>query len=201
MKRIPLFVVLAVGVLAADMAMAKAADRSMTRSSSRETTKSDFRLNALGASAAFVSPQDLDGTVGLGVSADMGRITPAIGLEPMVEFWSNTKKEFGSKATVRDIVVGARGKYFFNSANPKIHPFAGAGLGVHFLNAKSEVTLPGFPTLSGESSDTKLGLDLGGGMATPLSPRDDLHIEGWYGIVSDVSQLALRVGFSHKIGI
>src|SRR5207244_8601544 len=62
MKRIPLFVVLAVGVLAADMAMAKAADRSMTRSSSRETTKSDFRLNALGASAAFVSPQDLDGT-------------------------------------------------------------------------------------------------------------------------------------------
>src|SRR5262245_57579808 len=102
MKRIPLFIVLAAGVLAANLATAadqtttkstttstnrvttKASDRAMTRSSNRTATKSDMGFRAIGATAAFVSPQDLDGTVGLGVSADMGRITPEIGLEPMV---------------------------------------------------------------------------------------------------------------------
>jgi hypothetical protein len=51
-----------------------------------------------------------------------------------------------------------------------------------------------------EDSATKLGLDIGGGVSTPIGPRSDLLGEAWYGIVSDVSQFSLRVGMSYRLG-
>jgi len=58
----------------------------------------------------------------------------------------------------------------------------------------------GFPAMTEEDSTNKLGLDLGGGLQTPINERMDFHAEAWYGIVSDVNQFALRVGVSQKIG-
>lgn len=185
MKRSILVLTLAIGALSAHEAIAQ----------------SNIRLGAVGVSAAFVSPENLDGALGLGVFADLGHITPQIGLEPDLEYWSGSQQSFDAKATVRDISLGARGKYYFDVSNPKIHPFAGAGLGLHFLHATASVTMPGFPTVTSESSDTKLGVDVGGGMAMNVGPRDDLRFDLWYGIVSDVSQLALRVGLSHRVGL
>lgn len=207
MKRISVFLMLAAGILSADLAMAGSSpstQRAVAAKSAptRRTTaaQSDLGFRSISGTVAFVSPQDLDGSFGLGVSADMGRITPKIWLEPNLEFWSNTKETFGAKATLSDVALGARGKYYFDVANSKMRPFAGAGLGVHFLHAKATVTT-GSGTFRATSSDTKLGVDLGGGMSTPIGPRDDFRLEGWYGIVSDVNQLAVRVGFSHKIGL
>jgi hypothetical protein len=60
--------------------------------------------------------------------------------------------------------------------------------------------VPGFPATTVEDSSTKLGLDLGGGVATAINPQLDFLGELWYGIVSDVSQLSLRVGVSYKLG-
>jgi opacity protein-like surface antigen len=85
--------------------------------------------------------------------------------------------------------------------NPKVRPYAGVGLGMHFIH--SEVTIPaggGFPAMTADASRTKLGLDLGGGVATAVNPRSDLMGELWYGIISDVSQFSMRVGMSFKIG-
>lgn len=156
-------------------------------------------LRALGASLAYVSPDNLDGTLAIGAFADMGRITPNIGLEPRIEYWSQSKESFGAKVSVRDLALGARGKYYFDVTKSKVHPFAGAGLGFHFIKAEASFSAPGFPTTSAEQSDTKLGIDLGGGIMTPLSPAVDFNAELWYGIVSDFNQLALRVGFAHKL--
>jgi hypothetical protein len=61
--------------------------------------------------------------------------------------------------------------------------------------------MPGFGNFSGSGSDTKLGLDLGGGISTALNAKNDLQAEAWYGIVSDVNQFALRVGVSHKLNM
>jgi hypothetical protein len=69
------------------------------------------------------------------------------------------------------------------------------------VKSEATVSVPGFPTMTDEVSDTKLGLDLGGGIATPLGPKNDFHAEMWFGIVSDVSQFALRVGISHRLGM
>jgi len=185
MKQKALYLVLALGLLSAQPAAAQ----------------SKIGLHAIGANAAFVSPENLDGAFGLGVFADLGRITPEIGLEPVIEFWSRSDDQFGIETTLRDVSVGMRGKYYFEVANPKIRPFAGACLGLHFLHAETSVSVPGFGNLNGSGSDTKLGLDLGGGLSTTLNPKNDLQAEAWYGIVSDVNQFALRVGISHKLNM
>lgn len=185
MKRLVVLFTLAFAVLTAGSALAQ----------------SQLGLRAVGGSLAFVNAEDLDGAVGLGVFADLGMVTPNIGLEPVLEYWSKSEEAFGAKASVRDVALGCRGKYYFETSNPKIRPYAGAGLGLHFLKAETSVEMPGFPAMNSEASDTKLGLDLGGGLSTPLGPKNDLRFEMWYGIVSDVSQLALRVGVSHKLGM
>jgi opacity protein-like surface antigen len=184
MQRKSILVMLAVGLLVSQQAFAQ----------------SDLGFKRLGGSIGYVSPEDLDGTFGLGVFADMGTITPEISLEPRIDYWSQSEDAFGTEVTVRDIAVGARAKYNFTTQNPNLRPFAGAGLGLHFLNAEIEMSMPGFPTESYSDSETKLGLELGGGVATTMSPRMDLIGEAWYGIVSDFSQFSLRVGLSYKLG-
>lgn len=185
MKQRVLYLALALGLLSAQQAMAQ----------------SNIGLHAVGVNAAFVNPENLDGAFGFGVFADLGQIAPKLGLEPTVEFWSKTNNEFGVESTLRDISVGMRGKYYFDVANPKVRPFAGAGLGMHFLHAEMSANIPGFGNVSATGDDTKLGVDVGGGISTALNPKNDFRAEAWYGIVSDVNQFALRVGVSHKIGM
>jgi opacity protein-like surface antigen len=122
-------------------------------------------------------------------------------MEAHIDHWSESQEAFGAKTSVSDMNLGARGKYFFPVANAKVQPFVGAGLGLHFVSAK--VSIPAFgsqPEMSVKDSATKLGLDLGGGMATALSPRMDLWTELWYGAASDVNQVSLRAGMAWKIG-
>lgn len=184
MKRKSILLALALGVLVAPPAFAKA----------------ELGLQRLGGSIGYVSPEDLDGTFGLGVFADMGRITPEISLEPRIDWWSQSESAFGSEVSVRDIAIGARAKYHFATSNPNLRPFAGAGLGLHFLRAEVEMSFPGFPTETYSDSETRLGLDLGGGLATTMSPKVDLIGEAWYGVVEDFSHFALRVGLSYRLG-
>src|SRR5262249_50614292 len=143
-----------------------------------------------------VSPENLGGTVGVGVFADHGTIVPRLGLESRIDFWSASDEAFGTKVTTSDVTLGARAKYYFEVSHPTLRPFAGAGLGLHLLHSKVDIT--GFGSAS--SSDTKLGLDLGGGVAMPMNSAWDFTGELWYGIVSDVGQFSLRAGFAYKLG-
>lgn len=206
MKRIVVLLVLATCVLASQ-AMAQSRGKVSGSSSgagqkvSQSSPGADLGFKRVGAAVGYVSPQDIDGTFSLGVFADCGTITPKIAVESRIDYWSHSEEAFGVEASVRDIVVGARGKYLFEMQGSNLRPFAGAGLGLHLLHAK--VTTPafgGFPATTAEDSSTKLGLDLGGGVATAINPQMDLLGELWYGIVSDVSQLSLRVGVSYKLG-
>ena len=172
-----------------------------TVASTEAMAQADLGLKRVGAAVGFVSPENLDGVLTFGVFADMGTLTPKISLEPRLDFWSWSEDAFGSETTVRDVTLGVRGKYGFQVANSSIRPFAGAGLGMHFLHAK--VTIPaqgGNPEMTAEDSETKLGVDLGGGFSTQMNPVLDFHAEVWYGIVSDFDQLSLRAGISRKIG-
>jgi opacity protein-like surface antigen len=184
MKRYVLFLVIALCATAPPGAMAQ----------------SDMGLKSLGAAVGYVSPDNLDGTFGIGAFANWGMITPRIGLESRLDFWSWSESAFGAESKVRDVSLGARGKYFFNTANPRLQPFVGAGLALHFVKAEVSVEVPGFPPMSVSDSETKLGLDLGGGLSIPMSPRTAFLGELWYGIVPDVSQFSLRAGVSFAIG-
>jgi opacity protein-like surface antigen len=185
MKRIVPLLVMALGVVTAPAAHAQA----------------DLGFKNAGVAIGYVSPEDLGGTLGFGVFADLGTMAPRVGLEARLDYWSQSEEAFGTEASVRDITLGARGKYWFETSNPKLRPFAGAGLAFHVVHA--EVTIPpspGFPGMNEEDSATKMGVDVGGGVATDLGPTTQLLGELWYGIVSDVSQLSLRVGVSFKLG-
>jgi opacity protein-like surface antigen len=163
--------------------------------------QSDIGFKSLGVAVGFVSPENMDGVFSFGGFANLGTITPNIGLEARIDYWSWSKSEFGTETKAHDLAVGARGKYYFDVQNSKFRPFAGAGLGLHFIGA--EVDMPaagGFPAMSVSDSETKLGLDLGGGLLTPINPRVDFLSEVWYGIVSDVNQFSVRAGISYKLG-
>jgi hypothetical protein len=159
----------------------------------------ELGLRAIGGSLGFVSPDNVDGTFTLGIFADCGRITPNIALEPRIDYWSKSQGAFGSEASIRDVSLGVRGKYLFESSNPKLQPFAGAGLSMHFLHSEVNISDPGFPAMSASASDTKLGLDLGGGIATPIGPRSAFLGEAWYSIVSDFSQFSMKAGLSYRL--
>jgi opacity protein-like surface antigen len=182
MKRFVLFLAVALCVTAAPAAQAQ----------------SDIGLKHVGVAVGYVSPENLDGIFSFGGFADLGTIAPRMGLEARVDHWSWSETTLGIETKIRDIAVGARGKYYFETANPKVRPFAGTGIAVHFLNA--EVTDTTTPSTSVNDSQTKLGFDLGGGLLTPISPRTDFLAEAWYGIVSDMSQFSLRAGLSYKFG-
>ena len=184
MKRFTLLLTLAATVLAAPLALA-----------------SDLGLKRVGGAIGFVDPEGLGTTFSLGIFADHGNITPNISLESHLDYWGQSDSYFGTESSLRDIALGARVKYNFVVSNPKIRPFAGAGLGMHFL--KAEVTIPpqfGFPGSTVDASSTELGIHLGGGIGTPLSPRTDLLGETWFGLVDGANSFALRAALSFKLG-
>jgi hypothetical protein len=157
----------------------------------------DIGLKQMGVAVGVVSPEDVDTTFGFGIFADLGSVGPRVRIEPRIDYWSQSEDILGSELSVRDITVGTRVKYFFPVSSTKVLPFGGAGLGLHFLNAEVQVYDPfAGGTMTVEDSATKVGLDLGGGIVTPLNTRTNFHAEAWYGIVSDFSQFSLRLGLA-----
>jgi hypothetical protein len=73
--------------------------------------------------------------------------------------------------------LGGKVKYMFQTTNPTIQPYAGAGLGLHILDLHGE-TPPMyfggsllFPGQSYDDTDVKLGLDLGADSRSTVATR------------------------------
>jgi opacity protein-like surface antigen len=160
----------------------------------------DIGLKNAGFVVGVVDPEALNSTFGIGAFADVGGFTPRVRLEPRIDYWSQSEDYSGSSVSVRDITFGARVKYYFPVTGTRVRPYGGGGLGLHFLRAEVGVLDPfSGGTMTFDDTSTKLGLDLGGGVLTPLTPRANLVVEAWYGMVSDFNQISLRVGFSHAL--
>jgi opacity protein-like surface antigen len=168
-----------------------------------KTSKTNLGLNRLGVEAGLVDPEAAGSTLGFGAFADLGNLSRDVRLSSHLGYWSKSDEEFNVEASVRDISIGARARYMFHVASPKLQPYAGAGLGLHFFHSKVVVPdqdMGGFivPGFTAEESATKLGLDLGGGVLKPLSPKTDLFVDLWY-TLADIDQLAMKVGVSFKL--
>jgi hypothetical protein len=167
--------------------------------------QSDLGFKGAGLEVGFVSPENIDATVGIGAFADLGTIVPSLMLEAYLDYWSKSEEEFGLKTSIRDIAIGAKAKYQFDVSSSRIRPFVGGGIGLHFLSAEMAIPDQNFggfiiPGASVGDSSTKLGLDLGGGFNAPINPRIDFLTEIWFGLVSDVNQLSLKIGVSYNMG-
>lgn len=171
---------------------------------SNAAAQTDLRFRGAGVEVGLVNPEDIDATFGFGALVDLGTIVPRLQLEAHLDYWSKSQDEYGVEFSVRDIAVGAKAKYLFDVPTTKIQPFAGGGLGLHFVNA--EMTIPEqnimgiiVPGSSASDGSTKLGLDLGGGFYAPMTPNMNFVTEMWAGIVSDVNQFALKVGVLYNL--
>jgi opacity protein-like surface antigen len=176
---------------------AMAAPAKATKSTkATKATKSDnagLGLKRLGFDAGLVDPEGASSTLGFGVFADLGNLARDVRLSSHLGYWNKSEDSFGAEASVRDISLVARAEYMFHVSSPKVQPYAGAGLGLHFFHSKAA-----FGGFTAEDSATKLGLDLGGGVATPVSPNTNLFGELWY-TVADVNQFSMKAGFSFRL--
>ena len=172
------------------------------------SAQTELGFQGVGFMAGLVAPENLDATVGFGLIADLGTFTEQIALEANLNYWSQSEGMSGfGEVSIRDIAFGGKTKYFFPMTNSSLRPFAGAGLSLHFVKAEvttEEIDLGGgfiIPGTSVGDSSTKLGLDLGGGMATSISEKTDFIGELWYGVVSDINQFSFKLGVLYKLGI
>jgi hypothetical protein len=163
---------------------------------SSAAAQADMGFKGMGVKLAYVGPEDVDATVGFGVFANLGTIVPRLSIEPNIGYWTTSEEEFGTELSVSDFSIGAKAKYGIDVKNSNIEPFFGGGLGLHFLSAE----VSGFG-MSISDSETKLGLDFGGGVLFPVNPQWQIMTELWYSVVSDVNQVSLGIGLQYNLGM
>lgn len=165
----------------------------------------EIALTGIGGHLDYVDPENVDAVLGFGGLVDLGMITPEIGLEGNVDFWSKSMDFPYWEYTTRVISIGATGKYYFAMTDSPLRPFAGAGLALHLAKGSSDYKgsyLPYEGLLEGSTSasDSKIGIDLCGGTLYGLNEKLDLLGELRYRLVSDVNQIVLRGGIIYRMG-
>lgn len=149
-------------------------------------------LRGIGARIGFVDPEDASSTVSYGAHIDAGTLVRNVHVIPYFEYWNAGAEVGGFEADVSDLTIATDINVDFPLQDARITPYLGAGIGVHFLSAETNVP--------GEQSDddTKVGLNLQGGMRNQIMPNLNLFGELRYSFVSDASQLKLMGGFTYQ---
>ncbi|HEY2923431.1 MAG TPA: outer membrane beta-barrel protein [Candidatus Eisenbacteria bacterium] len=142
-------------------------------------------FKGLGGRIGFVDPEDASSALGLGIHIDAGEFVQNVHLMPMVEYW---KVGVGG-VDISDLMIGMDVDLDFPVEGGRLVPYAGGGLGFHFLKAESPF---------GEDSDTKLGLNIQGGIRNQVMPNLGIFGEVKYAFVSDANQLKIMGGFTYN---
>ena len=159
---------------------------------------SNVGFNGIGGRLFY---EDFEGSSAIGVGAvvKLAEFNTNLQFEGNVDLWSKTYDVGLFEAKLRDLIIGGTVKYYFTTSSPMLKPFVNGGLALHLLNSEgetAEITI-GDVTVGGSYSEssTKVGFDLGGGVAYALNPTTDLVANIMYRIVSDTNQLFIGVGF------
>jgi hypothetical protein len=156
-------------------------------------------LMGVGGKLALVDPEQVGTTFGLGAFADLGLLTPDIQLEGGIDYWSKTVRATSyyttADARIRDLTFSATAKYQLAPVGVELRPYLGGGLALHFLNAEGR--LNGLTVVSG--SDSRLGIDLCGGVFYKVSPVFDLLGAMRYRLVRDWNHFEIRTGLLYRL--
>jgi opacity protein-like surface antigen len=167
--------------------------------------QANLGLNGVGVRVGMANAENLDAALAFGVFTDLGLFHPSVSFETYLTYWSQSEGVAGfSEVSFRDVALGAKAEYMFALASPTVKPFVGGGLSLHFLHTEvametltfGALTIPGVTT---GASDTKLGLDLGGGVRAGVSDKVDVIGEVWYTMVSDFNQLGFQAGLLFRL--
>ena len=96
---------------------------------------------------------------------------------------------------MRILVLGA-GRMGYGAAFDLVHNSPGVeAVTVADFDLGGGFIVPGY---TASDSETKLGIDLGGGVSTPVGQRTNLFGEFWY-TAADIDQVSLRAGLSSQL--
>ena len=114
---------------------------------------------------------------------------------PGIEYWRNSTRlqQYEINAMRRDATLVLDARYHFRFNN--LSPYLGAGYGLHFLT--TEVEAPGFGLPRAETSLTKGGISVLGGILVPMGGRFQNFMEVKYHHVTDYSQFKLNFGIGY----
>jgi hypothetical protein len=162
-------------------------------------------LRGVGVRAGLVDPENVETTYVIGLFTGLGSIHPRLSLESYVNYWEKSRQmSSAGDLSVRDIAIGARVEYSVPMPSSIAAPFVGVGLSIHFLNGTAHG--PGYATGSVPAikaplvdSDTRLGLDVGGGVRATASSNIDIVGEMMYSFVDEFGFFSLTVGLVYNL--
>jgi len=143
-------------------------------------------FQGLGARIGFVDPEGASSTVALGIHIDAGEFVQHVHVMPLAEYW----KVGASGVDLSDLTLATDINVDFPVEGGRVIPYAGGGLGLHFVKADNPI--------GPDASDTKLGLNIQGGIKNQAMPNLAIFGEVKYSFVSDVNQLRIMGGFTYN---
>jgi len=146
-------------------------------------------FQGMGARIGFVDPENASSTVALGLHVDLGEFVRNVHVMPLVEYW----KVGVSGIDVSDLTLASDVNLDFPVQGGRVVPYAGGGVGFHFVKFDNPFAPPGF-----DNSKTKLGLNIQGGIKNQVMPNLGIFGEVKYVFVSDVNQLKIMGGFTYN---
>ncbi len=161
---------------------------------------SDNAITGVDAWTSTVFQQGQSSFSGIGLRTRLANATlPHVEFAPTIEYWRNASNvsEFGIKTVRRDATLAADALYRFDS-HGTLHPYLGAGLGLHFL--QSEVDAPRYGVSHQQDSVVRAGLDLMAG-AEFGNERFGNFIEVKYHEIAGYRQFKLNIGMNWHLGV
>lgn len=145
-------------------------------------------LQGFGARIGLVDPEGASSTVALGAHLDAGEFVKNVHVMPYIEYW----KVGIAGIDTRDFTIATDVNLDFPLQGGHVVPYAGGGLGLHFLHADIPA---GFGV---DASRTKLGLNIQGGIRNQVMPNLGLFGEVRFSFVESADQLHVMGGFTYN---
>jgi len=149
-------------------------------------------IKGIGARIGLVDPENASNAVTLGIHVDAGQIVKNVHLIPSMEYWNVGANVGPYSANVKDFSIATDVNVDFPLQGGRMTPYLGGGLGLNFLSFDSNAPL------AGNSNETKLGLNVLGGMRNDVMPNLAIFGELRYSFVTDANQLKLLGGFTYR---
>jgi opacity protein-like surface antigen len=124
------------------------------------------------------------------------RLVPGIDFLPTIEYWRNhvSLETYQIESTRSDATLGVMARYTFHHEGWS--PYAGLGLGAHFISTKVNAPLLGI--FNQEHSVTMGAPALVGGVTFPLQGSVDSFIDLEYHAIADQEQTKINWGLGFR---
>jgi len=160
------------------------------------------KMEAIGIGGGVVSVSEEVGTTfNVGGRAVFSTPVKKLYLTEALRIWTKTESDeedfFGSpmkfETTLIDLALETDGQYHLSSETSKMSPFVQAGIGINYILSEAKVTLLG-TTTTDTDAESKIGVNLGGGVELKVSDSLKGYVDVKYIIVKDLNQFNIQVG-------